>query len=170
MGKKRNLCFSRAVTVTIIACYTKFRWIVVYNPCASRNESSTCVQSKTKYLNNDHAMMREDLRHSNMKGVNLMWSFPWGMKFQNFFDWEAQSLNIPLCTTNQIKIGSWKPVRYAKPPYIPTFLQWRNECYTYQQLESATHLFLCGLWSVGEVCFGMLGRYLNPLPMLLFGI
>ena len=45
----------------------------------------------------------------------------------------------PLCTSDQIKRGTWKLVRHAKPPYIPTFLHWRNECYTIHQLKSATH-------------------------------
>lgn len=51
----------------------------------------------------------------------------------------AASMKLPLCTMEQVKTGAWKPVRLPKPPFIPTYLQFRNECYTNDQVRSAPH-------------------------------
>lgn len=47
--------------------------------------------------------------------------------------------NLPLCTMDQIKTGIWEPVRHDKPPYIPIYLQTRNECYSFKELEMASY-------------------------------
>lgn len=46
---------------------------------------------------------------------------------------------LPLCTMEQVKTGIWKPIRLPKPPFIPTYLQFRNECYTNDELQNAPH-------------------------------
>ena len=51
----------------------------------------------------------------------------------------AAQLPLPLCSMEQIKTGAWKPVRLDKPPYIPTYLQWREECYDLKDLQKAPH-------------------------------
>eukprot|EP00978_Attheya_sp_CCMP212_P043066 scaffold274501_cov72-Attheya_sp.AAC.1 len=40
----------------------------------------------------------------------------------------------PLCTLEEVRNGSWQPIRLDRPPYIPM----ASKCYTKEKLETAT--------------------------------
>jgi hypothetical protein len=54
---------------------------------------------------------------------------------QTFLSLTQQSQSgPPLCTSHEIRLGSWEPITLDGPPYIPR----SSKCYSKEQLENAT--------------------------------